>query len=399
MTSGDARTAIDRLSILGGRLRIAFVIPTMTAGGAERVAATLCSRWAGDGHAVSMFTFESPEAVPHYSIDSRVEIHALDLLRTSRNFASFLTQNLWRVARLRRALRALSPDVVVSFMPEPNVVALLAGMGQRWPTVVSERVHPGHLRMAFVPGVMRRLTYPFAAAVVAQTRGIAAYIDRHFHVSSDVIANPIDLAKFRPGPDPAAVDGRRRILSAGRLDPQKGFDVLIDAFARIAADAPDWDLHIFGEGPMRADLATRIAAHGLNGRVRLAGLTGDLASELRRADLYAHAARFEGFPNAVMEALACGCAVVAADSPGGVGELLQGGKFGLLVPVNDAAALASALRRAIFDDALRSDLRQTAPSAVTGLAIERIAEEWLSLFHRLRAGRRYVAEPATSSRA
>ncbi|HEY4134062.1 MAG TPA: glycosyltransferase family 4 protein [Alphaproteobacteria bacterium] len=364
-------------------LKIAFLIPSVTAGGAERVAATLCNQWAETGHAVSLMTFEAPGASPHYQIDEKVRVRPLDLLRQSRSMASFMAQNVRRVLRVRRELRALSPDIVVSFMPEPNVVALLAGVGQAWSTVVSERVHPAYVRLGRAPALMRRLTYPLAAVVVAQTGVIAGYIERRFCVTTYVIPNPIDQAKFHP-PAAASSGKRRRVLSAGRLDHQKGFDILIEAFARVAAAEPLWDLWIFGEGGLKADLTRQIESLGLTERVRLAGVTTDMASELQQADLYVHASRFEGFPNAVMEALACGCAVVAADCAGGVRELLQGQAFGRLVPVDDATALASEMRNIMSDDQLREEMRAKAPQAVAPLVVEKIAGDWISLFRRIR---------------
>lgn len=366
-------------------MRLAFVISTLASGGAQRVAVTLCNSWIDAGHSVDLLTYETPGTASHYTLDPAIRCHRLDLLKQSRSRFGFVMDNLRRVLAVRRVLKSVALDAVVSFMPEPNVVTLLAGLGLGCPIVVSERIHPAYLHLGRMREIMRRLTYPLAAAVVAQTRAIADYIECHFKVECSVLPNPLDHERFS-GKGRCGGDGRRRIVSVGRLDFQKGFDLLIDAFARIAAHHPSWDLVIFGEGGLRGELTARVAAHGLSGRVYLPGVTSDIAAELRAADLYVHAARFEGFPNAVMEALACGCPVIAADGPGGTGELLQGGLYGCLVPVEDIPALAAAMSDLMADDQRREIMGQKAPRAVAHLAADRIAEQWIALLRHVGAG-------------
>lgn len=368
-------------------LRIALIIPALSAGGAERVAATLCNRWAALRHDVHIVTFEQDGTPSHYDLDPRVRRHLLDLARHSRSSVEFVVMNLRRVTVLRAVLRRIAPDIAVSFMPEPNVIAILAGIGRPWPVVVSERVHPRFVTLRPIPAAMRRLTYPFADRVVAQTAGIAEYVARHFGGRTAVLPNPIDLDRFKPGTAARTPPARQRIVSIGRLDRQKGFDLLIDAFAAIAARHPDWDLTIFGEGDQRAALEAQIAGHGLGGRVRLPGVTTAIASELQATDIYAHASRFEGYPNAIMEALACGCPVIATDSPGGARELLQDGRYGRLVPVEDVDALAHEMNVVMGDFNARATLRAQATCAVADLAVETIAQRWIDLFREVLAGK------------
>src|SRR5690606_20187778 len=138
-----------------------------------------------------------------------------------------------------------------------------------------------------------------------------------------------------------AEHSRRRATTLGRLVYQKGLDRLIDAFALISPDLPDWELAIFGVGEAREDLERQIAAHKLEDRIFLMGNTTDAMVELRASDLYVHAARYEGYPNAILEALAAGLCVVATDCPGATGEILAGGQYGILVPDADAQSLAA----------------------------------------------------------
>ncbi|HEY4343166.1 MAG TPA: glycosyltransferase family 4 protein [Parvibaculum sp.] len=365
-------------------LRLAFVIPSMMPGGAERVAATLCNQWIQLGHDVHLITFAGDDVANHYPLAPAIRLHRLDLLRSSRSLANFVYINLKRIFVLRRTLRAIAPNAVVAFMPEPNVVSVIASAGQRWPVVISERVHPAHLPLSRLPSILRYLAYPRADAVVAQTRAIADYLDATFGVSSTVIPNPIDLAQFNATGRWPSSRARHRLLSVGRLESQKGFDVLIEAFSLLSTSFPDWELIILGDGSGRAALTDQIAADGLEDRVRVAGTVFDIESEFRQADIYVHCARFEGTPNAVIEALACGCPVVATDCPGGIRDILRDGAFGRLTPVDDVPALVAALSELMADEASRAILSRQAPSAVAGLSATGIAGRWIDLVRSLR---------------
>lgn len=352
----------------------------MGAGGAERVTATLCNVWRKLGHEIHLVTFEGDQEEGQYFLDPHIRVHRLGLLRKSRSFVSFAYLNLRRVRLIRRTLKTITPDAVISFMPEPNVLTILASLGTSWPVLVSERVHPAYLPLGRFRALMRRLTYRHATFVVAQARNIADYIDKAFMVTSQVIPNPIDLDFFvalepeRPEPHQT-----RRIISVGRLEPQKGFDILLDAFALLSSPFPDWELVIFGEGSERTALEKQIFTLGLQTRVRMPGVTANLVLEYQHADIYVQSSHFEGTPNAVIEALACGCPVVATDCPGGIRDIVGDNAYGVLTPPNDLAALANSLARLMSDESARDDLREKAPDAVTSLSAPIIASRWLDL--------------------
>jgi glycosyltransferase involved in cell wall biosynthesis len=270
-------------------------------------------------------------------------------------------------------------------MIETNVIAIAAGLGTGWPVVVSERIHPQFHEIGRFRGGFRRIAYPRAAHVVVQTDGIAGWMHQNLGVRPAVMPNPIDLAAFRPALERTDSGGERRkqALAIGRLDRQKGFDVLIDAFARIADDAPDWDLLILGEGPDRAALERQIRDHGLAARIRLPGNRRDIAGAFGETDLYVHPARYEGFPNAVMEAMASGCPIVAADSPGAARELLQDGRLGVLVQPDDAEGLSSAMAALMADAQARQTLGRCAAEGIRAYDAPLIAARWLELFREL----------------
>jgi glycosyltransferase involved in cell wall biosynthesis len=294
--------------------------------------------------------------------------------------------------RLRRLLRADRPEAVIAFGHHPSLLAVAASAGTGVPVIASDRVAPSQdpLERGPWPAAVR-LLYPRAARLVCVSAGIAA--ERPWLPAGKVVTIPnavqLDAAPV-PG-DPALTSADApHVIALGRLHPQKGFDLLIGAFARLAADHPAWHLTIIGEGPERARLEAEVARFGLTGRVHLPGAAKAPAVLLRAAaagSVFAFPSRFEGFPNVLIEAMACGLPVVAADCRYGPGEILEGGRGGLLVPVEDAAALAAALDRVMGDRALRDDLAGRARARAADYAPERIAPQWLALLDEV-AGER-----------
>lgn len=370
-------------------MKILFVIAALQQGGAERVAATLSNQWCADGHDVQILTFEAPGTTPHYALADGITLHQLNLLQPSRSLPHALIKNVDRIRRLNAAFRKMSPDVILSFMTETNVLALMASRLTGTPVVVSERVHPGRHLMYLDANVQRRfqwsrkLTYRFADAIVVQTEEIADWFEGDLGLDSHVIPNPVDLAQFATpatrasGPDNP---GRKMLTALGRLHLQKGFDLLIDAFGRIAARHPDWDLTIYGAGEDQEMLIQQADSRGLSDRVSVPGPTHDVVPKLFETDLFVHPARYEGFPNAVVEALAAGCCVLATDCPGGTREILADGTYGVLVPNEDLEALTTALDDLLGDADKRDEFRRTAHNAVAGFDVGPIAQRWLTLF-------------------
>ncbi len=174
--------------------------------------------------------------------------------------------------------------------------------------------------------------------------------------------------------------GRRRLLSIGRLVPQKDHRSLLDAVSRIRHDFPV-DLVILGEGPLRPELERQIDELQLSDIVSLRGYYSHPESYLEAADALILSSRFEGFPNVVGEALAFGCNVVATDSPGGVRELLDNGRYGFLCKVGDPDSLASAIRLALQQPKARDELVRRARM----FTIEKVAQDYIDLFNNAHA--------------
>jgi len=360
-------------------VKILFFISSLQCGGAERVSVTLCHRFAERGWDVTLATFDDGSVPPFFPLSPGVRHVPLGLQRRSTGLAHSVMNNVRRVRRLARFIAAERPDRIVSFIDGTNVLALLASRGTGIPVVVSERIDPARHRIPMPWRVLRRLTYKWASAIVVQTQAAAGYFPASWQSRIAIVPNPVAKA---PPSDEADAQAPPRIVAMGRLDPQKGFDLLIRAFARVAASHPGWTLTILGEGPERADLERRIAASGVSERISLPGREANVAGVLRRSGLFVLSSRYEGFPNALCEAMACGLPVISFDCPSGPAEIIRDGVDGVLVPPEDVEALASTISRLIADPALRRELSRRAIEISDRFSDARIEAMWGTILER-----------------
>lgn len=193
-----------------------------------------------------------------------------------------------------------------------------------------------------------------------------------------------------PQVPPASLDAKV-VVAAGRLNPQKGFDLLLDAFRLVADRHPDWQLKIFGAGPRRAELAAQIARLGLTGQAHLTGNSGRLDQEFAASSIFALSSRYEGLPMVLLESMAGGLPSVAFDCPTGPAEVIDPGVTGLLVPAADVAALADNICALIEDPARRAAMGAAARRASIGYQINEVARSWNRLFTELAATRKVSA--------
>lgn len=367
-------------------MKIMLLVSSMNAGGAERVAATLANAWVRQGHQVVLVPcFSKGSGQSFYSLSSEVQVRWL---------ADELPRQKWlgRLSKpfvLRKRIRAEQPDVIVSFLTNVNVTALMATRGIDIPLIVCERTHPvvssnigGFLK------VLRNKLYPQADAVMIQTADAAKAFMQVLpglkHVA--VIPNPLPegIEQQMSCNGLCNVSGRKTLVAMGRFVPAKQFDVLIDVFTSVSQDYPDWDLCIWGDGPERAALIDKVKKKGCSQRITLPGKTTEPWAELSHAHAFAMTSRVEGFPNVLLEAMALGLPCISFDCPSGPAELTQQGTVGLLVRLNDRLELEKAIRRFFGDDEFRCALGARGKQAVwSRYRLETVLLQWDALFRQV----------------
>jgi glycosyltransferase involved in cell wall biosynthesis len=358
-------------------MRIVLTISSMNSGGAERVAATLCNAWVERGDEVILIGMYSGRGECHYRLDPRVRL--IWIAEEVGRARGRLTGYAARMRALRRIVTKEGADVLVSFLVNVNVTTLIALRGSGVPVVVSERIDPAIAEGGPVWRLLRRITYPWAAAVTVQTRAAADSLRRIVPGLSRIVVveNPIPVELTLLRRRPATPMSRRRIVGVGRLSEEKQFDHLIEAFAAIARRNPDIDLWIWGEGHLRDKLLAKALAEGLENRVYLPGKTNDPWAEMIRADLMVLTSASEGFPNALLEAMALGVPCVSYDCPSGPREITDGGRLAALVPVGDRRALAVAMSDALDrPDESRAAAERAAEVLLARFALPTVLRRW-----------------------
>ncbi|MBB3346794.1 glycosyltransferase [Sphingomonas sp. BK069] len=352
------------------------------AGGAERVVSLIAAALVRGGNEVTVVSFDRPADPVFHAFPAGVPLVRLGLPPGSAPGPLLVVR---RAAALRGTLGELRPDVVVSFLTKINVVALLASLGRRHRLIVSERNNPRAQPANRGWGMMLRALLPRADAIVMQTRASLSLLDARARRRARVIANPmaVPLRERRPG---------QTIVGVGRLDRQKGFDLLIDAFARLAPAHSDWKLVIWGEGPERAALEAHVASLGLGQRATLPGNSAAPGGWLDQAEVFALSSRYEGMPNVLGEAMAAGVPAAAFACAFGPDEMIAHGETGLLAPAGDVAALAAALETLVADAALRERIGAAAKAASARYAPAAITAEWRALINSLLGARASVGE-------
>jgi len=361
--------------------RLAIVVPTMGAGGAERVAANLANAWAECGRTVNVLSLAS-RALDFYALDPRVQRTALDLAAGSSGVMGALRANARRFRALRRALSGLQLDAVLALTSTAAVLTILASRRLSCRVVVSERTYPPRLPVRREWDILRRFTYPLAHRVVMQTTEGLAWLNDHVPRARGIVI-PNAACYPLPAGNPVlaagslVAQGSCLLLAVGRLNKAKQFDCVLASFADLALRHAAWQLVILGDGPERASLERQAELLGLRGRVSLPGRVGNMSDWYGRADLYVMSSRFEGFPNTLVEAMAHGCPAVSYDCDTGPRDIIRHEVDGLLVkPVGDVPALTAALGRLMSNGAERARMAARAAEVRSRYSTERILAMW-----------------------
>ncbi len=339
----------------------------------------MANYWSEDSHCVSILTFESSNT-SFYPLSNTVKWHAIDIKSQSSSWIRGFINNLKRIYQIRKAILAIKPDYIISFVFTTNILILLATRFLSCPLIISERNHPDYGRKTRLAWYwLRRILYPLADHMVVQTREIKEWFNR-YNNSIHIIANPVKVIQE------STVDGSeislpsgKRIVAMGQLVEQKGFDLLLQVFARIHKSHQDWKLIILGTGQLLDELKQISIRLGIDKSVYFPGSVKNPFSIFSRCDLFVLSSRYEGFPNALLEAMACGLPVISYDCHSGPGEMIKDNVNGLLVPPYDLDDLEEAIKRLINDDKLRASLGREAMKVQNRFSLEKVMDQWNDL--------------------
>ncbi|MBO4901528.1 MAG: glycosyltransferase [Lachnospiraceae bacterium] len=333
---------------------IALVVNKNTSGGAERVMVNLAAYFASKEYRVMFINGDADSAF--YPVDRRVEV-----IKLNDDHYPEYRRSAHIVRDLIKLFRREKPDAVIVFLFNMELPVILAGLLTHTRVYASVRNSMRSFSRRICS--FRRHFYPRIAGVVFQSSRIAAHDDFKHLKNKAVIMNPLS-AEMPDSPDVIGKSDRKKwIITAGRLVEQKNHKLLIDAFSDLLLEYPEYELHIFGKGPLLPDLEQQINSLHLEGKVVLESEVSDAIWNNRTSCCFVMSSDYEGFPNALTEAMASGIPVISSDFDSGVAvELIQDGENGFVFPVGEKQALLDAMRKMLsltdaqYLDMVRKDL-------------------------------------------
>lgn len=316
-------------------MKIAFTCNKLGNGGAERVISNISNQMTKDGHTVRIICLEKFEDF-YYPLEEKIEIVELDKkISFRKRWINRKLAGIRNFIRLNNAIKG--EDIIISFYTRQNCYSIIASKLNRIPIICAERDH-FFMEDGFVNKILRRIFYPLADGFIHQTNMMRSYLHDVCKVQCDdvVLPNPLWIDTY--------IDRKPQtgyVSAVGRLAEQKNYSGMINAFALVNKMNSCAKLHIWGEGCDKEKLQKQIDDLNLHDIVILEGLTKNIPEILARSEVFVMFSHGEGYPNALMEALACGTPSISADCPvGGPRDMIVDGENGFLVPCNDEKLLA-----------------------------------------------------------
>lgn len=327
-----------------------FVISGMKANGAERVMSILVNWAARTQREVSLVLLQCPDI--EYEIDSRVKVYTNSIKSKSR-VITMVSKVRW----LRKIIRVIGPDVIISFLTTCNIYSCFASVGFRIPLIVSERNSPNIDCDRSLRRCIRDISYHIPNGFVFQTEDAKKCFSRQIQSKSVVIPNPVKDGL----PFAKISEAHNRVVALGRLSKQKNYVLLLNSFKLFHMSHPDYILDIYGEGEDKEFLLDYVKAIQIENYVHFWGNVKKVHELIVDARMYVLSSDYEGISNSLLEAMAMGLPSISTDCPcGGSRMLIQDGENGLLVPVGDVLALESAMSRIANSLELASELSTSA---------------------------------------
>ncbi len=293
----------------------------------------------------------------------------------SNNHLSKFEYNINLIKQIRNVIKDVKPDIACTLGSDVSTRFTFASTGYKIPIVSSERGDPREL--SYIWRLLTSYAYKRANYLVFQTPLIQQMYQGKIK-NSTVIANPCFILDDE---EKVMSERKKNIVSAGRLSPEKNFNLLIEAFSIVLKEHPEYKLIIYGEGPLRDVLESKVQNLGLQRSVELPGQVNNLNSYIYDASVFVLSSKYEGMPNTLIEAMALGVPTVATDcGSGGPAFLTDNGRRGILVSVNDIQAISNGIKKILNDDKISEKLSVNALEIRNELSPSIIEKKWIDVF-------------------
>ena len=353
-------------------MKIAIMITSLSTGGAERTAVALSNWLVNNGNKTYLINLGTNEK--NYEIDSKVILYNK---RKSYN----LFEKIFSIVDVIKYLNNIKPDIIFEMLYKPIKYAIVNKLFNRKQVLIgSERANPEKRRW------FRRITtsvcYPLLCdGYIFQTEKVKKMFIKKIQNRGIVIGNAIsnpDVYKICKEKNPDKI-----ITSAGRLTKQKGFDILIKAFAKVHEIYPEYKLVIYGEGEERKNLESIIESLGLINSVFLPGVSKNYLNKVAKSDIFVMSSRFEGMPNALLEAMAIGMPCISTDCVAGPSELIRDYQNGILVKVDNIDEISEKIIQLINNPKLKNKISINAKQVINEHSQDIIYQKYNDYFFKV----------------
>lgn len=350
------------------------ITAAMVAGGAQRVIAQLVNNWVENGQEIYLIETENRE--DFFSLNPSILRYKIGKMSNST-----LTDKLKRYSVIREKIKEYSPNIILSLPEEIGIYVAIANIGTNIPIVVSERNNPWVMPNSKITRFLRNISYYFVNGLIFQSSNAKSFFPEMIQKKGIILRNPLDLSRL---PEIYVGKRKKRIVSVGRLEPQKNFPLLLDAFAEFNKKYDDYELIIYGEGSQRYFLEKKTMELGLKNNVKFPGRSNNVLEEIKDASMFVMTSDYEGVPNALIEAMAMGMPVISTDcEPGGAATLIKNGINGSLVPIKDKNALVNAMFFYVENSSIVNAYGDKAKEICKLLDARIVSSEWLSYLSSL----------------
>lgn len=350
-------------------MNVMFVIPSMAGGGAERVISVLANAFTEKGIETKIMMTAGNECV--YALRPEVK-----LLQAGEVTGGSVLKRITRIFKMRRLFQADRDAILIAFEPDAAFFAGIAKMGLSMRMIASERNDP----KSFGSSKVRKFAYKWADKLVFQTRDAMEYFAPDIQKKGTVIPNPISDSL----PEPYAGKRQKTVVAVGRLEKQKNHKLLLQAFAGLVQNYPEYILHLYGKGALEAELKQLAKELKIEEKVIFEGFQKDVLSKISDAGMYVLSSDYEGISNSLLEAMAIGMPVISTDCPcGGSALCITNGVNGLLTPVGDAKKLEEAMRMIAESEEKAQSMGREAVKVRDKFSAQSIAEKWTEILKEL----------------
>lgn len=350
-------------------MKIIFVIPNMTGGGAERVISILANYFVDSGIITKILMTAGNEC--SYDLDSRVE-----LFQAGEKTGGSVFKRLNRIFCMRKYFKQNRDGILICFEPDVAFFSSIAKIGLHIPMISSERNDP----VSFGNDRVKKIAYHYSDRIVFQTREAQEYFSKKVQKKGQIIANPVRTNL----PEPHKGERKKTIVCVGRLEPQKNHKLLLLAFAAVNKQHPEYVLHIYGRGSLENELKQLASQLSISKTVIFEGFRKDVLTDIIDAGMFVLSSDYEGMSNSLLEAMAVGLPVISTDCPCGGSRLcISNGENGYLVPVKDVDALATAMLTIIEKPEKGQKMGQEASRIRNTFSVKTIAEQWIKILNEI----------------